>query len=51
MHFFFFALLNDVLAFLESSLFLPQLNIYGTVNPFEEDSAKDLAENGQKCYA
>ena len=32
-------------------LFLSQLKIQDTVDPLEEDSAEDLARDGQKCYA
>jgi len=38
-------------AFSKSSLLLPQLWIYGTVNYFEKYSTEDLAGDGQRCYA
>ena len=38
-------------AFMKSSLFLPQLSIYGTINPLEEYLAEDLAGNLKRCRA
>ena len=38
-------------AFAKSSLLLPQLRIYGTVNHFEKYSTEDLAGDGLRCHA
>ena len=38
-------------AFAKSSLLLPQLSIYGTVNHFEKYSTEDLAGDGLRCHA
>ena len=37
--------------FLKPCLFLSQLNMQGIIDSLEEDSAEDLAGDGQKCYA